>query len=129
MKTAEIEFIINRKILINSNMKLHYHDKANRARKLRELSFTQGETEGLNKFHFEKFVVDIYVYPPTRRRLDPPNLYPTVKHLIDGLTDLKVWDDDDYTHLQSMTFYYGGLSEIKDKFKIKIKIIERSEKK
>ena len=57
------------------------------------------------------------IYPPTRRRFDPPNLYPTVKHLIDGLTDSKLWEDDDWKHLNKMSFAYGGnISGTKDLF-------------
>lgn len=63
------------------------------------------------KFLFDKFSLKVTVCPPTRRRLDPPNLYPTVKPLIDGLTDACWWEDDDFDHLLDVSFRYGGLSD------------------
>lgn len=49
----------------------------------------------------------VTVYAPTRRRLDPPNLYPTVKALIDGLTDANLWPDDNHEVIKMMSFQYG----------------------
>lgn len=49
-------------------------------------------------------VVSILVLAPTRRRFDAPNLYPTVKPLIDGMTDAGVWSDDNNHVIKSMTF-------------------------
>ena len=44
--------------------------------------------------------VDYHVATRTRTRFDPANAYPTVKALVDGLTDAGVWVDDDDQHLQ-----------------------------
>jgi len=66
------------------------------------------------------FKVQVIVYPPTRRRLDPPNLYPTVKPILDGGTDAGVWLDDDFTHLLEMSFRYGGLSGLKSRWKLRL---------
>ena len=43
--------------------------------------------------------VDYYLATRTRTRFDPLNAAPTVKALIDGLTDAGVWVDDDDEHL------------------------------
>lgn len=67
-----------------------------------------------------KFTVKVVVYPPTRRRLDPPNLYPTIKPILDGGTDAKFWADDDFTHLLEISFRYGGLSGTAGRWKIKL---------
>lgn len=53
----------------------------------------------LNILHREE-LVDLLVmehYPKRVSRADPPNLWPTVKHLIDGMTDAGLWPDDDST--------------------------------
>jgi len=78
-------------------------------------------------FLFEKFKVVVTVCPPSKRRFDPPNLYPTIKHLIDGFTDSSWWEDDQYTNLLEMSFRYGGLSGSKDKFKIILNFEEVTE--
>ena len=75
-------------------------------------------------FMFDVFKIRMTVCPPTRRRIDPPNLYPTLKALIDGLTDASWWDDDNFTHLLEVSFRYGGLSGEKDIFRIILDIEE-----
>lgn len=41
---------------------------------------------------------------PTSTRADPANAAPTVKAIIDGLVDARVWDDDDHRHIPSVAF-------------------------
>lgn len=43
-------------------------------------------------------------YPKRMSRADPPNLWPTVKHLEDGMTDAHLWPDDDATHIRRHMF-------------------------
>lgn len=59
---------------------------------------------------FNKFEIKVKVYSPTNRRLDPANLYPTIKHIIDGLTIAGLWVDDDWKHLEEISFKYGGVN-------------------
>lgn len=56
---------------------------------------------------FQKFKVTVVVSPPSKRRLDPPNLYPTIKPLIDGMTDVALWPDDSFDYSLEMSFRYG----------------------
>lgn len=102
-------FIDRKKELINANHSLHHFDKAERVSNLRKKA--NEEAEKFEKPLFEEFTVLVLVCPPTRRTIDPPNLYPTVKPLVDGLTDNNWWEDDDWTHMKRMSFEYGGLSE------------------
>lgn len=76
---------------------------------------------------FEHFTMRIDVFPPSRRRLDPPNLWPTVKALTDGATDAVGWPDDDFAHLLETSFRYGGLSGNKDFWRITLLITEVSD--
>lgn len=109
---------IPREILLSANLSLNHRVKAIKARYLRELGYLIGDES--RQYLFSKYTVDVIVYSPSKRRLDPPNLYPTVKHVIDGLTDANIWEDDDYTHMTKMSFSYGGLSELPDTFILKI---------
>ena len=68
--------------------------------------------------------VTITIYSPAKSKLDPPNLYPTVKALVDGMTDAGLWRDDNHEIIKYMTFEFGGLSQIKDKYKIEIEVEE-----
>lgn len=120
-----IIFKIPRKIILNANISYHYHQKGQRAKKLRELAFNQ--LNEIEHCKFNNFNVNISIYPPTKRRFDPPNLYPTVKHLIDGMTDANYWKDDDWKHLHKMSFQAGGdISHEKDIFVFEIIITERT---
>lgn len=69
---------------------------------------------------FDKFKAILIVFPPTKRRLDPANLSPTLKPLIDGLTDASYWEDDDFNHLLDTSFRYGGVSGIKNTYILKL---------
>lgn len=40
-------------------------------------------------------------------RCDAPNLYPTIKPIIDGFTDAGLWEDDDYKHIRDTIFRYN----------------------
>lgn len=39
------------------------------------------------------------LHPPSRRRADPANWYPSFKAAVDGLVDAGVLKDDDHTHV------------------------------
>ncbi|MDR2833467.1 MAG: hypothetical protein LBV67_07115 [Streptococcaceae bacterium] len=101
--------------LINSNDRLHFQQKAKMTKALRDKAKMVVEnkldTTTLPLYDKDKpCKVKVTIYSPTRRRLDPPNLYPTVKALIDGMTDAQLWTDDNYEVIKSMSFEYGGLS-------------------
>lgn len=66
--------------------------------------------------------VVVHVCPPTAQRCDPPNLYPTVKALIDGLTDASWWVDDDYKTIPVMEFRYGGKSGVRSAYRMVLTI-------
>lgn len=85
--------------MISSNDRLDPHTKADLTAHLRELS----KNVALAIYeHPERVMfstenpchVIVRVCPPTDRRMDAPNWYPTVKALIDGLTDAGVFEDD-----------------------------------
>ena len=73
MKKINLTFEVPREILLNANVSYHRFVKGDRAKKLRALASQTDVTETFNRFK-----VTVEVFPPTRRRLDPPNLSPTV---------------------------------------------------
>lgn len=53
-----------------------------------------------------------FIFPVTQnRRRDPHNYYPTVKPIVDGLTDAGFWLDDtpEYVETREPIFYKGDL--------------------
>lgn len=75
-------------------------------------------------FLFNKFKLVVTVCAPTKRKLDPPNLYPTVKPIIDGLTDASWWEDDEFEQLLEVSFRYGGLSGNSKEYRIILDFFE-----
>ena len=73
---------------------------------------------------FDKFAIRLIVMPPTRRRFDPPNLWPSLKALGDGLTDAGLWEDDSFEYMVETSFRAGGLSGIKGVWKLRLEITE-----
>ena len=107
--------------MISANDRMHHIVKAGITKHLREL----GKNNTPQNVTFSKEYpcnVTITIHPPTKRRMDAPNWYPTIKALIDGLTDGGLWTDDNNEVIQSLTFKGGGLSG-SDMYKIEISVI------
>lgn len=65
--------------------------------------------------------VTVTVHLPKRaNRFDPPNYYPIVKPLIDGMTDAGVFVDDDSKHIVVMSFTAGEPTRVKGTWRITI---------
>lgn len=103
--------------MISSNDRLHHIVKSQITSHLRELA---SETDFLAD-HYEvprftpenKCYIVVVVNPPTNRRMDSPNWYPTVKALIDGLSDAGIFEDDDDSVISSVTFIRGQKTDNK----------------
>lgn len=73
---------------------------------------------------FNQFKIKTTVYSLTKGRIDPPNFYPSIKHIIDGLTDASWWEDDNFNQLVEISFVYGGVTDIKGEYKFVLEIEE-----
>lgn len=113
--TFELYNMKQRKEMISSNDRLHFQKKAKLTAYLRALA--KLKTKNSVNVPYSKTKpcgVNVTFLSPTRRRYDPPNFYPTIKALIDGMTDSGVWTDDNHEIIQYMTFRHGGLSGSKN---------------
>ena len=93
-----IEFDIPESQWLTANQRLHWAEKARRTRFLRTLARLEARRQHLLPSVGPVWVVAEIQYPGTGRA-DPANANPTVKALIDGLTDAGIWPDDDSKHL------------------------------
>lgn len=97
--------------MISANDDLHYMTKSKITRHLRDLG--EQAIHQLQENPFDQFSPEnpchmvITVKPPTRRRMDAPNWYPTIKPLVDGMTDAELFTDDNDHVITSMTFLRG----------------------
>ena len=125
----KFEFVLSNtkklKQMLNANDRPHWTQKAKITAYLRSIASEKGRE--CNYIPYSKkrpcgLVVTIYA--PSKRRLDPPNFYPTVKALVDGLTDAGIWTDDNSDVIKYMTFKRGRQSEVAGKYIIEIEIEE-----
>ncbi|HEM9634193.1 TPA: hypothetical protein U3L57_000096 [Streptococcus agalactiae] len=123
----QLDFILSntkkQKEMLNANDRPHWAQKAKITAYLRHIGRLKGlEGKSIPYTNKRPCGLIITIFSPTKRRLDPPNLYPTIKALVDGLTDAGIWEDDNHEVIKYMTFEYGGLSHIKDKYRISFEI-------
>lgn len=125
----KFEFVLSnskrQKQMLNANDRPHWTQKAKITAYLRHIAAEKGR-EGKSIPYTKKRPCGLVVtiYAPSKRRMDPPNFYPTVKALVDGLTDAGIWTDDNHEVIRYMTFEYGGLSGVSKKYRIEIEIKE-----
>lgn len=114
--------------MISSNDRLCPHVKAELTAHLRKRSTEIADKADtcLEKPIFTKerpCYIGVIICPPTDRRMDVPNWYPTVKALVDGLTDAGVFEDDNNKIITSMTFIPGPKTDNK-KYRMELIIRE-----
>jgi crossover junction endodeoxyribonuclease RusA len=100
---------IPRRLILSSNDRRHYHDARRRVAELRALAAYTARSLQLRPM--PAATVDVAIAYPDRRRRDAPNLWPTVKPLLDGIvTDAGILPDDDDEHIPSLTFRRSRLA-------------------
>lgn len=100
--TQEMAVKIPKNEWLSSNDRLHWAVKASRTKRLRRRGYFEARRNGL--LPMRRVFLTAHVQYATSGRADPANAYPTVKALVDGLTDFGVLTDDDSKHLPAMTF-------------------------
>lgn len=116
--------------MVSSNDRLCPHVKAELTAHLRALSAELASEQIKDMEHVSYSMenpchMTIIISPPTRRRMDTPNWYPTVKALVDGLTDAGVFVDDNDKVIRSYLFLGGAVTKTK---KYAIRLIIKNEK-
>lgn len=110
--------------MISQNDRLHHIVKADITSHLRAIARATdfSEFDEIPTFTPESpCYILVVVHPPTNRRMDSPNWYPTVKALIDGLADAGLFSDDNDTVITSVTFIPGTKTPNK-KYKIDLHV-------
>ncbi|MCD4557631.1 hypothetical protein [Schaalia sp. lx-100] len=89
---------------LSANARHHWPVRAKRTRMLRRRARYHALSQGIKPVA-GLCMVSVYVQYAHRRRADPANTYPSVKAMLDGLTDAGVWVDDDSAHVAGPAFY------------------------
>lgn len=118
-------------MVINSNDRNHHQVQGHMVSRIKKLATY--ETKAKKDKNMLPFSPErpcnliVTVYKPTNRRLDTPNLYPTVKALVDGMTEAKIWTDDNDDVIKSTKFQLGGLSGKKGYYRFVLTVEEVSD--
>lgn len=75
-------------------------------------------------FLFPKAKIKVLIGNTVNRDFDPPNYWPTIKAITDGLTDCAWWEDDNFNYVTEVSFAYGERSELKGHYKFTLIIEE-----
>ena len=93
---------------MNANGRLHHYQRASMTKQLREIAYWKARAERGDGLGEPPYHVTCIIELDTARRFDPPNAYPTIKALVDGMTDAGVWTDDNSEVIGAMTFRRGA---------------------
>lgn len=116
-------------MVLNSNDRYDRHYRAKVSKKLRDMARYQESGRVFDPYTADRPCrVIAYIYPPTKQDMDPPNVWPTVKPLMDGLTDAGVWNDDNGRVVTETSFRLGGVSGKKGHYLIELEVREDTEK-
>ena len=97
-----LTFTIPPDLWLSANDRMHWAPKAKATAALRSMGTMTAYREkvrDLGPTHVAAFIGYL-----RNGRADPSNAAPTVKALIDGMTDAGVWPDDDSTHVIGPTY-------------------------
>lgn len=101
------QFDIPRALVLNSNVKTGWQAKSRIARQLRERAGWTMRGAGLVASKHNTIVLKVTIEIDQRRQFDPPNYAPTLKPLIDGMTDAGLWTDDNGDIITAVVFTRG----------------------
>lgn len=94
--------------LLNANQRPHHHLKAKLTSAIRNAAMSACSEDPAMRAALvlaadQPLLQHAYIlgvlHPPSRRRADPANWYPSFKAAVDGLVDAGVLEDDDHTHV------------------------------
>lgn len=123
MQPMTLTIDISRRNWLTSNMRSHWAEKARRTKELRQTARLCGRRFAIKPPVFtrrEPCTVVVEISIPTPRRFDPMNASPTVKALLDGLTDAGWWDDDDSKTVKSVTYKLGKPTGVKGLYRVTV---------
>lgn len=103
-----------------SNQRLHWAARNRRTATVRMLA--RHAARGLPAV--DRCRVTAAIGYPTASRADPSNAAPTVKAVLDGITDAGGWADDDSRHVLAVTYTRGPETRRRGMYRVVIEIEE-----
>jgi len=106
MSSQALVLSVHRTNVLTSNQRRHYQDTARATKVLRLTGKLNAESQGLKPM--TRVHLHVFVGWPDRRRRDVPNLWPTIKALVDGIVDAGILPDDNDDVVTALTFRRSG---------------------
>lgn len=104
-----LTFTIPADMWLSANQRLHWAPKAKRTAAIRRIGKWDSVSQ-IADLKFDVTHVAAFIGYLRNGTADPANSAPTIKALIDGMTDAGVWEDDDSTHVIGPTYLRGPKS-------------------
>ncbi|MFE5630631.1 hypothetical protein [Streptomyces sp. NPDC056543] len=105
--------------LLNANQRLHYRVRAEATDRIRTAAMNACSEDptmraalvlaGDQPLLRHAYILGV-LHPPSRRRADPANWYPSFKAAVDGIVDAGVLEDDDHTRLVGPDMRIGPIT-------------------
>lgn len=120
---TELTFTIPADWWLSANDRMHWAPKAKRTAWLR----AEGKRAAVYEAVPEQGATHVAAFIGYLRngRTDPANAAPTVKALIDGMTDAGVWPDDDSTHVIGPTYLRDPKSPTPGHYTVRLVLTEQ----
>lgn len=107
---SELIFTIPANLWLSANDRMHWAPKSKRTSALRTMGSLAAMNAGEDGELHDVTHVAAFIGYLHNGKADPANAAPTIKALIDGMTDAGVWEDDDSTHVIGPTYLRGPKS-------------------
>lgn len=120
-----LKLFIHKNTWMTSNQRKHWRENRDKITVLRQSACFHARKNLLKPIH-EPVWIHARIGLPHRRQFDPPNAWPTIKPIIDGLVDAGVLQDDDSTHAPYTSFSRDPNKSPKDKYRITIYLVPES---
>lgn len=105
---------------LSLNQRMHYREKSAKTSKIRAEACKAAKAQPF--FPFRKVRLRVIFHAPDKRRRDfvSGNWSPTIKAALDGLTDARVWPDDNDLVITEMCLVTGPVSPKKPRLVIQV---------
>lgn len=120
-----LKLVIHKNNWMTSNQRTHWAKNAEKSAALKQAAYIHARKNRLTPI-CEPVWVHALIGLPTMHRFDPPNAWPTIKPIIDGLVDAGVLQDDDSAHVPYTSFSRDPNKSPKDKYRITIYLVPES---
>ncbi len=117
--------ITNPKHLLNANSRKHWADRSTKTGIWRPAGLAAAQAAALPVL-VPFVVIHATIFKARAGRYDPSNLYPTIKAIIDGLTDYGLVEDDDYRHVDGPHMHHGGFDKNNPRIELTISIYQEA---